>query len=134
MSYPIEVIGSEQKLFYRIHKVNVDESISDPILRIRPAAFNPQPVSQGSVQMSVNWEKYSTAETTKNSAARNPHLNGVLSFISNQVRSSPVNLDVTHSPTKNRSHSHIHDVVSEKNDPEIRLHLREICSWEIEIE
>lgn len=130
--FPVEEIPNNQKLFYRIHKVNIDESETDKIKKIKPVAFDPQPKELNSVQMSVNWEKYSTAESTKLSA-RKPELNGVLSFNSSSIRLEPINLNVTHSPTTNQAHSHIHDIVSEKNDPEIRILLRESCSWEIEL-
>ncbi len=129
--YEIEVISDECKLFYRIHEINVDKSQSDPKRRIKPSAFDPMP-KPNSVQMSVNWAKYMTAEETKNTA-RVPEKNGVLSFITYQIKSSPINLNVTHQPTHNRAHSIIHDVVSEKNDPEIRLLLRDACKWDIYI-
>jgi len=131
--FPVEVIDDDQKLFYRIHRNNIDHDIVDRKEKIRPVAFDPKP-SPHSVQMSVNWEKYSSAEATRLSAPK-PELNGVLSFISGKIRISPVNLNVTHSPTQrtNRSHSHIHDVLSKKNDPEIRLLLRDSCEWEIDV-
>jgi hypothetical protein len=131
ISFEIEEIGNDQKLFYRIHQLNIDSEIDDPKLKIKPSAFDPQP-KPNSVEMSVNWEKYSTAEFTKNQA-RKPEKNGVLSFITKDVRNIPVNLNVSHKPTANQSHSLIHDVVSEQNDPEIRMNLRTICKWEIQI-
>lgn len=131
-NFAIEEIGKAQKLYYRIHIVNIDNNIDDPQKKIKPVAFDPQPKTQGSVKMSVNWEKYSTPDSTQKSA-RNPDKNGVVSFISHVVRSSPVNLNLTHAPTSNRAHSHIHDVLPIETDPEIRLKLRAITKWEIEI-
>ena len=80
--------------------------------------------------MSVNWEEYSTPNSTRESA-RKPEKNGVLSFIAGDIRNYPLNLHVTHKPSSNRAHSLIHDVVSEQNDPQIRMNLRNACSWEI---
>lgn len=131
VSFIVENINNDQKLFYRIHILNIDTEIEDLKLKIKPSAFNPQPTPH-SVQMSVNWEKYSSADDTKNSA-RKPEKNGVLSFLTEDIRNNPVNLNVSHQPTTNQAHSIIHDVVSEQNDPEIRMNLRNICSWEIEI-
>lgn len=129
--YAIESITDDCKLFYRIHEINVVRDESDPKRKIKPSAFDPMPKPK-SVEMSVNWNRYITAEETKNNA-KVPEKNGVLSFITKNIRNSPIKLNVTHKPTTNRAHSIIHDVVSEKNDPEIRLLLRESCSWEIHI-
>ena len=129
--FELEFIDNDQKLFYRIHKTNIDNDINDDKLKIKPAAFDPMP-RPTSVEMSVNWQKYSSPTETKNSA-RKPENVGVLSFLTLKVRISPVNLKVTHAPTINQAHSHIHEVVSEVNDPQIRLKLRNICEWEIHI-
>lgn len=131
ISYQIENIDDAHKLYYRIHQINIDLDITDPKLRIKPSAFDPQPKPH-SVEMSVNWEKYADAEFTKNQAKK-PELNGVLSFTTINIKNSPVNLKVSHKPTRNQSHSIIHEVLSEKNDPEIRMNLRSICNWEIKI-
>lgn len=129
LMYAVEEIPNEDKLFYRIHINNIDLDETDSKQRIKPSAFDPMP-KPNSVQMSVNWSKYMDAVATKQSA-KNPIKNGVLSFIANNIRNKPINLNVTHQPTANRAHSIIHDVVSEKNDPEIRLLLRDSCNWEI---
>lgn len=129
--YAIEDINNDDKLFYRIHIIYIDPEIEDSKLKILPSAFDPQP-KPNSVEMSVNWDKYSSAEETKN-LARKPEKNGVLNFITSHVRNIPINLKVSHKPSSIRAHSIIHDVVSEENDPEIRMKLRGICNWEIEI-
>lgn len=132
IKFPVEIIGEKEKLFYRIHQVNIDKEVNHPKRKIKPSAFDPQPKGN-SVNMSVNWQKYClTAEDAKNKA-KNPVLNGIVSFISTSIRNHPILLDVKHSPGNDQSHSHIHEVLSEKNDPEIRMLLRESCSWEIEI-
>lgn len=129
--FQIEDINNDDKLFYRIHIIYIDPEIEDSKLKILPSAFDPQP-KPNSVEMSVNWDKYSTAEETRNQA-RKPEKNGVLNFITSNVRNTPISLSVSHKPSSKRAHSIIHDVVSEENDPEIRMKLRGICNWEIEI-
>lgn len=128
--YDVEIINNDEKLFYRIHEVNIDREIEDKYKKIKPVAFDPKP--KGSVQMSVNWSKYISAQETKDEA-RKPEANGVVSFIAGAIRSSPINLNVTHDPYPTRAHTIIHDVVSRQSDSEIRIKLRESCIWEIEI-
>lgn len=129
-NFDIEEIGDDQKLFYRVHIVNIDENETDEIKKIKPIAFDPKP--KGSEEMSVNWEKYITAEETKKEA-RSPEKTGILSFISGVLRANPINLNVTHDPHPTRSHSIVHNIVSRQNDAEIRIKLRNVCKWEIAI-
>lgn len=130
MNFPIEVIPDNSFLFYRIHKTYIDTEVIDAKRKIKPAAFDPQPRLK-SVEMSVDWDKYSTALETRN-RARNPEMNGVVSFETSKVRQTPP-LKVEHKPSNNRAHSIIFDVLPNANDPEIRIKLRKICSWVIEI-
>lgn len=131
MAYPIEEIPDNNLLFYRIHIVNIDTSETDKKKKIKPVAFDPQP-KPTSTQMSVDWSKYSSALDTQN-RAKIPEKNGVLSFNSTQVREAPQPLEVRHSPSTNQAHSLIYDIPPEKNNPEIRIKLRRICDWAIEI-
>jgi hypothetical protein len=131
MPFPIEQIPDTDKLYYRIHLHNIDKTQTIPQRRIKPGAFDPQPKPH-STEMSVNWNKYLTPFETQNSA-RIPEKNGVVSFVVEDVRNTPINLKVNHKPTINRAHSIIFDVDSKANDPEIRINLRRICSWEIVI-
>ena len=132
MNFEIEDIPIDTKLFYRIHKVYIDESINDEYKKIKPSAFDPQPKPK-STELSVNWDKYSTALQTKE-LARKPELNGVVSFEAKKIKSPEINLQVKHSPSViNRSHSIIFNVDYYENDPEIRIKLRRICKWEINI-
>nr|WP_315396826.1 hypothetical protein [uncultured Sphingobacterium sp.] len=126
--FEVETIGADQKLFYRIHKNNTSVDKQGEII-ILPVAFTPQP-APNSVEMSVNWEKYASAESTRQLAFKNPENNGVVSFISCTIRTSPISLKVLHDPTKNQAHSLICDV-STKDNPEIRMKLRDSCTWEI---
>ena len=137
-NFPTEIIASNQSLYYRINKVNIEIEETGK-KRIKPVAFDPMP-KPDSVELSVEWSKYTTPEETKQ-RARKPENNGVLSFNSDKIRNKPVNLDVRHHPTQlnpitgyhNQSHSLVFNVLSAENDPEIRLKLRDICEWEIYI-
>lgn len=121
-------IPNEDSLYLRVHRNNIDFEILDPIKKIKPMAFDPHPM--GSTGLSVNWQKYSNPEETKNQA-RKPHENGVLSCVVLNVRGiNP--LDVEHCPSSNRAHSHINNVPSRKNNATIRMKLRDIFKWEIE--
>jgi len=131
VNYTEEKIPDDSKLFYRIHQSYIDTEESDNIKKIKPGAFDPCP-RPDSVELSVNWDKYSDASKTKVNS-RKPKKNGVVSFVAGTIRKLPLNLNVKHQPTSNRAHSIIHDVLSTANDPEVRLALRKNCAWEITI-
>ncbi len=131
MSFPIELIPDTDKLFYRIHTQYIDYTESDAKKKIKPGAFDPIPKPDGT-EMSVDWSKYSTSIETQN-RARKPERVGVVSFVVGEVRSQPTLLKVEHRPTLNQAHSIIFDVLPNANNPEIRINLRRICQWEIEI-
>jgi hypothetical protein len=136
--FPVEIIPDNQLLFYRINAVNIDTDFTiGTERRIKTGAFDPQPKPHGK-EMSVNWEKYSTAADCQ-ASARKPEKNGVVSFNSTDIRQIIVNiiplqyLDVRHAPTTNQAHAVIFEVIPESNDPELRIKLRRICKWEITI-
>lgn len=131
MVFPTEQLPDTDKLFYRIHIQYIDYAESDSKKKIKPSAFDPIPKPNG-IEMSVDWSKYSAAIDTKN-RARNPEKVGVISFVVSEVRSKPTSLNVGHRPTQNQAHSIIFDVLPDANNPEIRINLRRICNWEIEI-
>lgn len=131
MTFPIETIDNEAKLYYRIHKNYIDKRVHHLNERIKPWAFNPKP-TPSSVELSTNWEKYIDANWAKQ-LAKKPEENWIVSFICWHIRSSWLDLKVTHQPLKHRSHSIIHEIQSEPNDLEERLFLRDICTWEIQI-
>ena len=90
--------------------------------------------------MSVDWNKYSTAEETKN-RARSPADNGVIGIIAGkiclidglQIEHDPVQENTRDSEGKpiqpNRAHT---EILGEKT-PERRVKLSRIYSWEIRI-
>ncbi len=55
--------------------------------------------------MSVNWEKYASAEATKQQASRNPNDNAIICLVVGDIRAIK-DLDVQHTPKPdNRAHS-----------------------------
>ncbi len=115
MPWQIEVIPDESLLFRRVHKnlmVNGQVTI---------AAF--KNVQGG---MSVDWNKYSTAEEARQ-RARSPQDNAVVKLVAGQVR-QVLGQTVAHTPTEdNRAHS---EVLGEKS-VEVRTRLLEICEMVI---
>ena len=92
---------------------------------MRPGAF-------GAHALSVDWEKYASADSCRRSAA-NPRDSGVVSLVTGLVREI-TGLSVRHDPIQpsdtmpgNRAHSLI---VGEKK-PEVRLKLQRLARWEI---
>jgi hypothetical protein len=102
----------------RIHKNHVDGD------RIILLAFK-----KHGVGMSTEWEKYSTAEETRERArefGKDPGAYGVVAFVTGEVRAIPGH-SVVHSPTRNRAHT---DVIGPQSE-ESRVLLSRICVWQI---
>ena len=92
----IEEIPNQGRLFLRVHINSV------PNRKLHPGIFR----EQGDA-ISVDWEKYSTAEETRR-RARVPDQNGIVALMAGDVRSIEP-LEVKHEPIRiNRAHSGIH--------------------------
>lgn len=117
-------------LYMRIHKVNLDLTIDDPIKQIRPVAYDPK----GGDGLSVDWSAFCSPLDTKNRAP-NPNDNGVISMPVGEVRKIPLN--VIHSPDEERgnfAHSEILGIPPRKpSDMGIRVKLMDISSWVIPV-
>ena len=85
--------------------------------KLHPGVFREQGES-----MSVDWEKYSTAEESRN-RARYPERVGILALITGGVRSIE-DLTVLHDPDEerdNRAHSGVHGILDPNAaNPEVR--------------
>lgn len=131
MSFPQESIDDNSILYCRIHKTNIDASKQGKA-RIKPAAFDPTPYEEPD-GLSVNWNKYANAQSTRDEVInRNklPSNYGVASFVARDVRAIP--LRVIHKPTRNQAHSLILDIPPRiENDARKVLKLIDIYSWEI---
>ena len=119
--YPVEDIPNDDKLYYRAHKMYIRDGL------LTPGVF--REIEDG---MSADWEKYSTPEQTRQRASKNHLQNGIVSFITGQLRNK-LNLEVLHSPSReNRAHSLIKGKEKKiQHNPEIRLKLLNVCQWEI---
>lgn len=105
-------------LFMMVHRQNYDFQKDEPF----PGAFR----DQGDA-MSTDWDKYSTAEQTRNRAERSlPEENAVIALRVEAVRriwDGRVLLSVDHTPDivrHNRAHT---DVRGNKKGPNVRLQL-----------
>jgi hypothetical protein len=100
--WEIEEIPDGHRLFLRVH-VNEVKSTGG---NLHPGVFREQ---EGS--MSVDWEKYSTAQQSRQ-RAKNPQKVGIVGLIAGVVRSIE-NLKVLHEPDEdrqNRAHSAVYGI------------------------
>jgi hypothetical protein len=111
--WEVEDIPDGDRLFLRVHANDVRASGG----KLHPGVFREQ---RGS--MSVDWEKYSTAEESRN-RARHPERVGILALIAGYVRSIE-GLTVLHEPDeerRNRAHSGVHGIFDPAAaNPEVR--------------
>ena len=115
MPWPTENIPSEDKVFKRIPPGHCPGGV------IAPIAFKDP-------ELSVNWNKYATAEQTKNQAAVRPERYGVVSLSVGNIREMP-SQQVNHRPlNENQAHSQVEG----QKDEEIRLKLCGLSHWEIQ--
>lgn len=78
--------------------------------------------------MSVNWNKYATADET---LGQNPAKNGVIKLEVGRTRSEPEHLDVIHTPIQsNRAHSSVIGI-SPSNKVKTRKKLSMLATWVI---
>jgi hypothetical protein len=119
--WQIEVIPNQDFVFRRVH---VNEGINWPdIHKIQPNIFRSD--QDG---MSVNWNKYATADETLGS---NPTKNGVIKLEVGKIRHEPEHLDVIHTPIhSNRAHSSVIGI-SPSNKAKTRKKLSMLASWVI---
>jgi hypothetical protein len=113
MPWPVEEIPDEDAVYLRIHHTFADNN-GKPI----PGAFRNNPKGDPAAGMSVNWERYSTAEDTRRLGCQKPASEyAVARLITGSVRELP-GQTVLHEPLEdNRSHS---EVFGEKST-EVRL-------------
>jgi len=77
--------------------------------------------------MSVNWDKYASAEDTKRQATKNPGDNAVISLLVGDIRTIK-DLDVKHTPEpNNRAHSDVNLPDKREELTEVRVLLRRLA-------
>jgi len=99
MPWPREVIPDSDRLFLRVHI-----RLLQPSQELHPGIFREHDGS-----MSVDWERYSTAEESRGRAGE-PSANGVVTLVAGEVRSIS-GLAVEHSPDEERSNRAHSDVL-----------------------
>jgi len=108
--WPVEAIPDTDFVFMRAHKEYFRAG------QLRPGVFKAQ---EGG--MSVNWDRYASAEETKLQATRNPDDNAVLSLEVGGIRGIGA-LTVEHTPEPaNRAHSDVNGI---SGNDEQRLEIR----------
>ena len=91
--------------------------------QLKPGVFRAQGDS-----MSVNWDKYASAEETKQQATKNPDDNAVISMPVIGIRQTD-DLKVVHTPEpKNRAHSGVYGPENIKQRTEVRVLLLRITN------
>ena len=117
-NFPVEEIPGRHRVFHRVHRAFME---GDEIL---PGAFR----DSGKDPMSVDWEKYSTAEQTRQ-RARKPPENAVVSVRSGVIQAMP-ELKLGHEPlSDNRAHCRVYGEKTAK----VRIKLVEAAQVEIRI-
>jgi hypothetical protein len=116
LSFAVETIPDADSVLMRAHRDHFSGG------ELRPRVFR----AQGG-GMSVDWNKYSTPEATRQRAKKNPENNAVIRMGVGGIRSID-NLDVKHSPeVDNQAHSDVN--LPERNEDltEVRILLRRIA-------
>jgi hypothetical protein len=111
VSWPREDIPAEDHLWMRVHKNDMENE------EIFPGAFRNRPKDTGG--MSTDWDKYRTAEDTRNDGRVPPENYAVIRLNVGEVRKIP-DQTVVHTPDierQNRAHT---DVFGQKH-PEARV-------------
>lgn len=140
--WPIEEIPTSATLYCRVHKNFISSKTGKP----KETAFHNTP--RDGDNLSSDWNKYTTAEESRARIGLqiNPRKNifktpedfYIIEFQVQDILDHVPDQSVTHDPVQNipevvgtpnnRSHAII---IGEKNDPEIRLKLVDICEWAI---
>jgi hypothetical protein len=117
LAWPIEAIPSSDFVLMRAHKANFSGR------ELMPGVFKSHDGG-----MSVNWDKYASAEETKQQATKNPEDNAVIGMPVMGVRRID-DLRVEHSPeASNRAHSDVLGIPhSREQRTEVRLLLLRIA-------
>lgn len=129
MTYLIEIIDNDSKLYYRIHRQYFRDG------ELSPSVFKETGLGNQK-SMSADWEKYSTPHKSR-MRARKPELNGIAHFIAGKLRN--LTLRVTHAPRcdpdpekDNQAHTDVNGTDRPiDDDSELRLKLLDEITWDI---
>lgn len=116
LAFPIEDIPDADSVFMRAHKAYFRDG------QLEPGVFT----SKEGPGMSVDWDKYSSKEETRQ-RARTPSDNAVIAFSVRGIRKIDT-LDVKHLPEpENRAHSEVDLTAKREELTEIRLFLKRLA-------
>ena len=116
LAWPVEEIPDSDSVFMRAHRMHFRDG------KLAPSVFREQDGA-----MSVNWDKYATAEQTRQRSRKNPRDNAVLSMPVVGIRLID-SLRVEHTPEQeNRAHSDVCGLPADREQlTEIRVLLLRI--------
>ncbi len=115
LGWPIEVIPDDDSVFMRAHQMHFRSG------ELQAGVFR-----KHGVGMSVNWDKYASAEETRQQARKNPNENAVIAMGVFDIRQIK-GLTVEHTPEQpNRAHSDVYGL-SDEELTEIRVLLLRIA-------
>lgn len=118
VSWPAEVIPDEDTLYMRAHKSHISDG------ELQPGVFCDKPKVNGA--MSTNWKRYCETAAHARALAKTPEDNGIISFITRDVRAVP--LVVNHTPDHDRGDRSHADVVGKKTT-KVRARLLKSFEW-----
>ena len=137
--WPVEPIPDTDTLFCYVHS---SSAIKKKKINLSPKAFRNTPF-KGGTDLSSDWNKYSTAEETRERIGKQKKGNGefkkstdyyVVSFLVSDILKTIPNQQVIHDPIQdepnqpdNRSHTQIFG----DKDEEVRLKMVDMAKWEI---
>jgi len=116
LGFPIEEIPDADSVFMRAHKTYFRDG------ELEPGVFS----AKEGPGMSVDWDKYSSPEQTKQRARKSPENNAVISLSVGGIRKIE-QLDVVHRPEPdNQAHSEV-DLPTNEELTEVRVKLRRLA-------
>ncbi len=124
LAWDIEVIPSGDSVFMRAHRMHFSDGA------LQPGVFREQ---QGG--MSVNWDRYASAEQTRQQAKKDPNANAVLQMSVLGIRGIG-SLRVEHDPLpSNRAHTEVFGLPPKdsENLVEVRVRLLRITQVAISL-
>ena len=112
LGYPVEIIPDSDSVFMRAHRNHV-----------RDGEFGPGVFRAHAGGMSVDWDKYSSADATRERGKQSRENYAVIQMGVRGIRAIK-GLDVKHSPeANNRAHSNVDLPEGREDVTEVRLHL-----------
>jgi hypothetical protein len=116
LGFPVEEIPDADSVLMRAHRMHFNKG------ELQPGVFRAQDGS-----MSVDWDKYSTPEATRQRAKKSPEKNAVIGMVVGSIRTIE-NLEVKHSPElDNQAHSDVSLPDKDADLTEVRVLLRRIA-------